>query len=122
MHPRPPVINMVHGYLFDDETPAWKRTILESAERLTAGQTDLLLAMNQWDYHTAQRLHLGRRIAWVPGIGVDFSKLDAPPGGCSPEYIRSRCGRFCSALCRRIFLTQKSVHADPRSAVSSGSR
>ena len=46
-------------------------------------QTDLLLAMNQWDYHTAQRLHLGRRIAWVPGIGVDFSKLDAPPGGCS---------------------------------------
>lgn len=83
VHPRPPVINMVHGYLFDDETPAWKRTILESAERLTAGQTDLLLAMNQWDYHTAQRLHLGRRIAWVPGIGVDFSKLDAPPGGCS---------------------------------------
>lgn len=83
VHPRPPVINMVHGYLFDDETPAWKRTILESAERLTAGQTDLLLAMNQWDYHTAQRLHLGRRIAWVPGIGVDFSKLDTPPGGCS---------------------------------------
>lgn len=73
---RPPVINMVHGYLFDDETPWAKRQLLLGAERLTAKDTDLLLAMNQYDLNTARRYHLGRRVEYVPGIGVDFSPLN----------------------------------------------
>lgn len=92
VHPRPPVVNVAHGYLFDDQTPALKRAILEGAERLTAGQTDLLLTMNQWDLSAARRLRLGRRVSYIPGIGVDFSSLDAPPGdgsrhtyGLAPE-------------------------------------
>ena len=40
---RPPVVNMVHGYLFDDATPFLKKQILLTAERLTAPCTDLLL-------------------------------------------------------------------------------
>ena len=73
---RPPVINMVHGYLFDEETPWAKRQLLLGAERLTAKDTDLLLAMNQYDLNTARRYHLGRRVEYVPGIGVDFSPLN----------------------------------------------
>lgn len=72
---RPRIINMSHGYLFDDNTPVLKRHILLAAERLTSPCTDLLLTMNHYDYAVAQRHKLGHRIENVPGIGVDFSRL-----------------------------------------------
>lgn len=74
--PRPAVVNMVHGYLFDDGTPVLKRTVLLTAEKWMAGQTDLLLAMNEYDVQTAQRHKLGGRVSFIPGVGVDFSRLD----------------------------------------------
>ncbi len=73
---RPKLINVVHGYLFDENTPFLKRQMLLNAERLTAPQTDLLLTMNRWDYETAKTYRLGKQIKWIPGMGVDFSKLD----------------------------------------------
>ena len=73
---RPRVINMVHGYLFDDTTPKAKRNILLAAEKLTAPVTDLLLTMNKWDTAAAARYGLGKKIANIPGLGVDFSRLD----------------------------------------------
>ena len=76
---RPPLVNVAHGYLFDDGTPFLKRQLLLQAERLTAPQTDLLLTMNGWDFQTAMRHRLGRRVANIPGMGVDFSRLDTPP-------------------------------------------
>lgn len=72
---RPPLVNMVHGYLFDDDTPALKRRIFLTAEQLTAPVTDLLLTMNDWDHQTAIRCRLGKRIENIPGIGVDFSRI-----------------------------------------------
>ena len=66
---------MVHGYLFDERTPYPKQKLLLAAEQWTAHQTDLLLAMNQWDYELAQRYHLGKRVVYIPGIGVNFSRL-----------------------------------------------
>lgn len=72
---RPRVINMAHGYLFDDRTAPLKRSILLAAERLTAPETDLLLTMNRFDYETAIKHHLGRQVQNVPGIGVDFSAM-----------------------------------------------
>lgn len=75
MKHRPHVVNMVHGYLFDGESPWLKRQILLSAERLTAPCTDLLLTMNEWDFETAKKYRLGKRVANVPGIGVDFFRL-----------------------------------------------
>ena len=72
---RPVLINMAHGYLFDDDTPALKRRILLTAEQLTAPVTDLLLTMNEWDYATALHYHLGKRVENIPGIGVDFSRI-----------------------------------------------
>lgn len=76
MRDRPPLVNMVHGYLFDDRTPALRRAVLLMAERLTAGETDLLITMNRWDCELAKRYSLGREIVEVPGVGVDFSRLD----------------------------------------------
>lgn len=73
---RPAVANMVHGYLFDDETPWLKRDLLLGAERWMAADTDLVLTMNRWDYETAKKYQLGRRVANVPGVGVDLSRFD----------------------------------------------
>lgn len=72
---RPPLANMVHGYLFDDDTPFLKQQLLLTAERITAPCTDLLLTMNDWDHQTALRYRLGKRIESIPGIGVDFSRM-----------------------------------------------
>ena len=77
---RPASCVMVHGYLFDANTSPLRRFILLSAERMTAGQTDLLLVMNAEDLDTASRYRLCSRIESVPGIGVDFSRLDAAGG------------------------------------------
>jgi len=76
LKPRPHVINMVHGYLFDDSTPFVKRQLLLNAERLTAPETDLVLTMNRYDYEVARQYSLGREVEMIPGIGVDFSTLD----------------------------------------------
>lgn len=76
MKRRPKIVNVMHGYLFDDDTPFFKRQMLLNAERLTAPETDLLLVMNKWDYELAKKHHLGKRIEKAPGMGVDFSKLD----------------------------------------------
>ena len=88
---RPRVINMVHGYLFDDQTPKWKRGILLAAEGLTAPVTDLLLTMNQWDYETAGQYRLGKRVAHVPGVGVEFARLEGQRTG-DPAALRRSLG------------------------------
>ena len=76
MKDRPPLVNTVHGYLFDDDTHRLKRNILLTAEKLTAPETDLLLTMDRYDYEIALRYRLGNRIAPIPGMGVNFSRLD----------------------------------------------
>lgn len=76
MRGRPPVANTAHGYLFDDDTPALRRWVLLAAERLTAPETDLLMTMNEWDDRLARKEKLGKEIVRIPGMGVDYAKLD----------------------------------------------
>jgi glycosyltransferase EpsD len=80
----------MHGYLFDDDAPALKRRILLDAERLTAPETDLLLTMNQWDYDFAVGRRLAGRVEKIPGMGVDFTKLDRVTD--SREALRDKLG------------------------------
>ena len=80
MGERPRVINTVHGYLFDRDTPWGKRSLLLGAERMTAGQTDLLLTMNEADYDLACRYKLSPVIRKIPGMGVNFDRLGAQSG------------------------------------------
>lgn len=86
---RPRVVNVMHGFLFDDETSRGKKQLLLGAERLTAPETDLLLTMNRWDYETAVQYHLASRIENIPGMGVDFSRLDTIPEE-SGEQLRKK--------------------------------
>ena len=50
MKKRPPVACMVHGYLFDEETPWLKQAVLLTAEKWMASVTDLLFTMNAVSY------------------------------------------------------------------------
>ncbi len=88
---RPKVANMVHGYLFDDETPWLKRDLLLAAERWMAPDTDLVLTMNQWDYEIAKKYQLGQKVVQIPGVGVDFSRFDRVPPD-SRENMRKKWG------------------------------
>lgn len=90
MKERPRVINMAHGYLFDDETKPLKRNILLAAERLCAPVTDLVLTMNRTDYDMARKYRLGTRVENVPGVGVDFSRLQT----LDADDRRARRGEF----------------------------
>lgn len=76
MKKRPLVASICHGYLFDGDTPCFKRTLFLTAERLVSAQTDLLMTMNSYDFWLAKRYKLAKRIENIPGMGVDFSKFN----------------------------------------------
>ncbi len=73
--PRPKVINVVHGYLFDGSTPFAKGAVLKAAERIAAPWTDLVLTMNGYDAAWAESNHAGRNVLNIPGMGVRREKF-----------------------------------------------
>ena len=76
------VVNTVHGYLFDGDSGALRRTVMLTAEKLTAGITDDILVMNRCDEIIAKKHRLCRgNVYFIPGMGVDFSRF--PPA--APE-------------------------------------
>lgn len=94
---RPVVMNTVHGYLFDNDTPSAKRQLLLSAERLTAPVTDWLLTMNRQDEDIAQRYHLGRQCRATHGMGVDMARF-VPPDEGQRAQARAQLGLDTDAL------------------------
>ena len=90
MKNRPPVVNIVHGYLFDGDTSPAKRAVLTAAEKLTAGETDLIMTMNRWDHDFAVSHRLARRVVSIPGMGVDFARTAAAPA--DGKALRARYG------------------------------
>lgn len=86
------VICVCHGYLFDGDTPRLRHNILMEAEHLTAPRTDLLLTMNAADERTARRFGLGKRIAAIPGMGVDFAALDGQAAPGDGPALREKLG------------------------------
>lgn len=104
------LVDVMHGYLFDDDTPARKRRILLAAERMAAPRTDLLLTMNRWDHELAKRFRLGRRIERIPGMGVDYQKLDrtAQEDGLRLRRELGLSGDAFVLLCAAEFSARKS--------------
>lgn len=82
------VINMVHGYLFDNRSSFLKRSIMLLAEKITKPMTNVIMVMNQEDYEIAKRNNLCKgNVHFVDGIGVDFSRF---PSKLSKEVIAIR--------------------------------
>lgn len=75
---RPRVINVMHGYLFDDETSAPKAFLLKTAERIAAPVTDAVLTMNRYDDAWANAHRVSKEVHFIPGMGVDSAKSELP--------------------------------------------
>lgn len=81
------VINMVHGYLFDNKSPFLKRIIMLLAEKITKPMTDVLMVMNHEDYEIATKHQLCKgNIHFINGVGLDFSKF--------PLKERNKCSEL----------------------------
>ena len=87
---RPKVINVVHGYLFDDETAAIKKLLLTRAELLLASKTDLVLTMNAWDTRWAEAHHAAARVEEIPGMGVELRRFQT--AGETRQAMRDKLG------------------------------
>ena len=69
------VVNVVHGYLFDDKTSFLKHRVLLSAEKLLRRVTDRVVVMNREDERIAREEGLAPEVLFIPGMGVDFSRF-----------------------------------------------
>ena len=74
---RPRVINVVHGYLFDDSDSLPRRLIMQGAERLLSGHTDLVLTMNEYDYQWAMTHRAAAQVKSIHGMGVALSPCES---------------------------------------------
>ncbi|WP_347489330.1 glycosyltransferase [Desulfoscipio sp. XC116] len=68
------IVYTSHGYFFNE-----KRRLSELpylwVERLLAPVTDVLMVMNSVDHRLAKRYKLGKKITFIPGMGLDLSKF-----------------------------------------------
>ncbi len=69
------VIYTAHGFHFFTGAPLLNWLLFYPAERVLAPLTDVLITINQEDYHRAQKKMRCKRIEYVPGVGIDTRKF-----------------------------------------------
>lgn len=84
IRPHPRTINVVHGYLFDDDTSKLKAAVLKTAEYLVAPKTDLVLTMNDYDTRWALSHRVAKEVKYIPGMGIDRERLFS---GCEKKDL-----------------------------------
>ena len=68
---RPRIVNMVHGYLFSQNSGFIKRNLLLFCEKLVKKKTDAIIVMNKDDMRIAKRNHLSSgKVYYCRGLGV----------------------------------------------------
>lgn len=71
------VIYTAHGFHFYKGAPLINWLIYYPIERLLAKYTDVLITINQEDYIRAQKSFKAKRIEYIPGVGLDFTKYQS---------------------------------------------
>ena len=95
---RPYVINVVHGYLFQEDLQGLKAKILLLCEKLVRKQTDDIVVMNQEDWRIANKHGLcQRRVFGVSGMGIpDAFSTPAPDAELRGRFISSEGDCLCT--------------------------
>ena len=70
-----PVIYTVHGFHFFKGASFINWLIYYPAERYLSRFTDLLVTINQEDYHRAEKFH-ANKIQFIPGVGIDYTGIN----------------------------------------------
>ncbi len=111
------VVNVVHGYLFDNSTALAKRTVLLAAEKLMAGCTDRVIVMNRQDMEIANKHRLSRGdVRFIPGMGVDMS-VYGPVTARDRSQARSSLGIGDDAFVM-VFAAEFSARKNQRMLIS----
>ena len=77
---RPRVVNMVHGYLFSQNSSLIKRSILLLCEKIVKRKTDAIIVMNKDDMRIAKRNRLSAgKVYYCRGLGVKPKLAERPP-------------------------------------------
>ena len=94
----PYVINVVHGYLFQEDLRGLKSKILLLCEKLVRKQTDDLVVMNQEDWRIANKYRLcQRRVFGVNGMGIlDTFSTSVPDAALRGQFVSSKDDVLCT--------------------------
>ncbi len=77
---RPRIVNMVHGYLFSQNSGFIKRNILLFCEKLVKRKTDVIIVMNKDDMRIAKRNRLSSgKVYYCRGLGVKPKLAERTP-------------------------------------------
>ncbi len=69
------VFYTAHGFHFYQGAPLKNWLMYYPAEKICAHFTDVLITINKEDYALAQQKMKAKRVAYVPGVGIDLSKF-----------------------------------------------
>lgn len=72
-----PVIYTAHGFHFYRGAPLKNWVLFYPVEKYCARLTDLLITINREDFALAQRKLRAKRIAYIPGVGIDTDRFAA---------------------------------------------
>ena len=77
---RPRIVNMVHGYLFSQNSNFIKRNLLLFCEKLVKRKTDAIIVMNKDDVRIAKRNRLSSgKVYYCRGLGVKPKLAERTP-------------------------------------------
>ena len=69
------VIYTAHGFHFYEGAPLLNWLIYYPIEKLLSRFTDVLITINQEDYHRAKSKFHAKRVEYVPGVGIDIKRF-----------------------------------------------
>lgn len=69
------VFYTAHGFHFYKGAPLKNWLLYYPVEWLCAHFTDVLITINQEDFHRAQRTMHAKRVEYIPGVGIDIQKF-----------------------------------------------
>lgn len=73
---RTKVIYTAHGFHFFKGAPKPYWMFIYPIEKLLSGWTDVLVTINQEDYHRACTKFHAKRTEYIPGVGIDVERLE----------------------------------------------
>src|SRR5882762_773502 len=89
----PVVVHTIHGLLFHDRMPSWKRWLFWLPEKITAAFSDFLLSQSTEDLTAATRSGLcsTTKIKYL-GNGIDIAKFSPCRSNASRHFARRNIG------------------------------
>lgn len=87
------VVYFAHGFHFFTGAPLIYWLMFYPVEKMLMRCTDLLITLNDEDYQRAKRCFpKALAVVQVPGVGVDFSRLDVEDGNAARAQLRREWG------------------------------